>query len=724
MEIPTGPITLDTPLGPSQFLLDTLSGTEELGRLFAYEVELLSDTPGLRGPQLLGQPLAVHVSLDNGQVRHFHGILTNFRVVEAFGELVRYAATIRPWFWLLTRTHNCRIFQNKSVPEIVKELLRLHGLADFEEALFETYEAREYVVQYLESDFNFISRLLEDEGIYYYFRHEASRHVMVLADSGAGHNPAPGCQPLPYSSPDRHQQKYEEVVQRWDGAEHVRTGKFAHTDYDFEKPSADLSAQAAMPRQYAYADFERFQFPGNYVERSRGEALARVRIEEIQADYEKAHGSTNAYGLAVGFRMTLSEHPQADQNREYLVVRTHIELHAPAIRSGRKRDLFYHADFAAVPREVPFRPARLSDKPRVLGPQTAMVVGKEGEEIWTDEYGRIKVKFHWDRYGEPNENASCWIRVAQLWAGGGWGGIHIPRIGHEVIVDFLNGDPDAPIVTGCVYNKLNMPPYALPTKPTQSGIKSRSTPEGSPNNFNEIRFEDKKGSEELYVQAEKNQTSLVKNDQSLSVGANRSVSVGANQTTSVSGTRTTSVTKKDTQTFSDEQAITVTLAQTGTYNQGRTTSVNAKDDKLTVSGANKTTTVHGKYEITADTLFQVTEGGDTFLMKAGNLKATNGQCTFEIKDTDVTISAAAKIKLECGSASITLTQDGTITIDGSSKVELLSKMIDAAGQTKTTVSGAQASIELAAAGATVSGPKATVSAAGVTEITGALVKIN
>jgi type VI secretion system secreted protein VgrG len=352
-----------------------------------------------------------------------------------------------------------------------------------------------------------------------------------------------------------------------------------------------------------------------------------------------------------------------------------------------------------------------------------VVVGEKDQEIWTDKYGRVKVQFHWDRYGNGDENSSCFVRVSQVWAGAKWGAMHIPRIGQEVIVDFLEGDPDRPIITGRVYNDDNKPPYDLPDNQTQSGIKSRSTPKGGPNNFNEIRFEDKKDNEELFIQAEKNQTTKVKHNQSISVGADRSVSVGGNESISVTGTRSSTITKKETQTFKDDRVmtvaktdtVTITEAHTGTYHGGRTETVD-KGDTLTVNASDKTTTVHGQFNITADKQFQVTQGANKLLVKnavdvdsEGQIHLHNPKCSVDLKDGKVVITAADEMTLVCGSATISLKKDGTIEINGAQKVQ---------------ATGGGSGMELVAAGATMSGTKTTVSGTAVTEITGAIVKIN
>jgi type VI secretion system secreted protein VgrG len=666
--------------------------------------------------------MSVHLEVAD-QLRHWNGYVTEFYAAGTFGRFASYRAVLRPWLWLLTRTYNCRIFQDQTVPDIIKKVFRDNGFTDFEEKLAESYPAKHYVVQYRESDFNFVSRLMEQAGIYYYFKHTAAQHVLVLADSMSAHEPHPLLPTVPYQGPDTHRSQLIDYVHVWSRGQSLQPGAYAVTAYDFERPRASLSAQVADPKPHANAEFEVFDYPGVYTEVSDGESYAKVRLQQAQTLFEVANGRTNARAFCVGNLVTLSDHPREEDNREYLIVSAHYALVGQDLESGMTPRTPYECSFQVTDSKLPFRTPVTAEKPLVHGPQTAMVVGKEGEEIWTDEFGRVKVQFHWDRFAKGDETSSCWIRVAQIWAGTGWGGINIPRLGQEVIVEFLEGDPDRPIITGSVYNNDTAVPYTLPANQTQSGIKSRSTKGGSAANFNEIRFEDKKGAEEFHIQAERDKTELVKRNHSISVGASRSVSVGGAESYSVTGARTTTITGADKQTFLNTRNMTViktddvevTGQHTGKYHGGRENTVE-KLDKLTVDGANKEVTVHGEYNVTADTHFKLIQGSDQLLMEnkfnltsAGEIWLDNGDCRVELKSGKIAVTAATEISLSCGGASITLKKDGTIEIAGSQKISL---------------TGGQGSIELAAAGATMSGPKATVSGAGSTEITGAVVKIN
>lgn len=714
-----------SPLGADALLMLSLSAREALGRPFTYELELLSDDPRIDLSALLGQTMSVELELSEGSVREFGGHVTHFSLVGELGRYVRYRAVLRPWLWLLGHTATSRIFQNQSVPEVIKHLFREHGFTDFVELLSGEYRTWEYLVQYRESDLNFISRLMEQEGIYYFFKHEAGKHTLVLADSYSAHQPAPGYEEVPFFPPQTRERRERDHIDGWQVSRQMRSGAVSLSDYDFERPKAKVASTLRAPLEHAHAELEVYDYPASVRQSLEAEQQARVRLEERQVDYEVALGRGNARGVQVGGLFALTDFARDDQNKEYLVVDAHYEVRVDGYESGSSEpeEPDFRIQFTAIDSKRPFRAARLTPKPVVEGPQTAVVVGQEGQEIWTDQYGRVKVQFHWDREGAFDESSSCWIRVAQVWAGAKWGGIHIPRIGQEVIVDFLEGDPDRPIITGRVYNADNMPPYDLPANQTQSGIKSRTSKGGTPSNFNEIRFEDKKGQEELHVQAEKDMTTLVKNNRattvrashSVSVGGSRSISVGGDQTTTVKGTRSATTTKKETQTFKDAREMTVALtnsdtitgAHTGTYKTGRTLTVSGADDALTVNGVNKTSTVNGEYNIKATAQFKVTHGSDEIFLKGALAKITNGKCTVSLDGGKVTIEGPEEIVLKCGDSTITLKPSG-IEVKG----------------TKVSLDGKGSRLELAAAGATMSGPKCSVAGASVTEVTAPLVKIN
>ncbi|WP_434602279.1 type VI secretion system tip protein VgrG [Pseudomonas sp. Z4-7] len=536
---------ITSPLGPEVLLLKDMGGGEELGRLFNYELQLHSLDNAIDLNQVLGKPMCVSVQLDGGGERHFHGIVARFSQNIDQGQFASYQATLRPWLWLLTRTSDCRIFQNLTVPQIIKQVFRDLGFSDFEDALSRPYREWEYCVQYRETSFDFVSRLMEQEGIYYFFRHEQGRHVLVLADAYGAHAQAPGYGSVPYY-PKNEQQRERDHIHDWHLAQEVQPGSLELNDYDFQRPSARIDVRSAMPRPHAAGDYPLYDYPGTYVQSEDGEHYARTRIEALQTLHEQVELAGNARGLGSGHLFSLTGFSRQDQNREYLIVGARYYVSQESGESGvGAPSAQFESSLTCIDAQQSFRPMAITHRPIVKGPQTALVVGPKGEEIWTDQFGRVKVHFYWDRHDQSNENSSCWIRVSQSWAGKNWGSMQIPRIGQEVIVSFLEGDPDRPIITGRVYNAEQTVPYDLPENATQSGMKSRSSKGGTPANFNEIRMEDKKGAEQLYIHAERNQDIVVEVDESHSVGHDRTKSIGHDETVIIGNNRLRIVKQED-----------------------------------------------------------------------------------------------------------------------------------------------------------------------------------
>ncbi len=536
---------ITSPLGPDVLLLNQMGGGEELGRLFTYELQLTSLDANIDLNQLLGKPMSVGVQLADGGERHFHGIVARCSQNIDQGQFASYQVTLRPWFWLLSRTSDCRIFQNLSIPQIIKQVFRDLGFSDFEDALSRPYREWEYCVQYRETSFDFVSRLMEQEGIYYFFRHEQDRHVLVLADAYGAHTTVPGYASIPYYPKDE-QQRERDHMHDWHLAHEVQPGSLELNDYDFQRPSASINVRSAMPRPHTAGDYPLYDYPGTYVQSEDGEHYARTRIEALQTQHQQVDFSGNARGLGSGHLFSLTGFSRQDQNREYLIVGIRYYITQENLESGGgSGSAQFESSLNCIDAQQSFRPLAITHRPIVKGPQTALVVGPKGEEIWTDQYGRVKVHFHWDRHDQSNENSSCWIRVSQSWAGKNWGSMQIPRIGQEVIVSFLEGDPDRPIITGRVYNAEQTVPYDLPENATQSGMKSRSSKGGTPANFNEIRMEDKKGLEQLYIHAERNQDIVVEVDESHSVGHDRNKSIGHDETVTIGNNRLRIVKQED-----------------------------------------------------------------------------------------------------------------------------------------------------------------------------------
>lgn len=684
-----------TNLGEGLLLLSAMSARETLGRPFCYELTLLSRDENLDLSALLGQPIAVTLELADGTLREFCGIVTHFSLAGELGRFVRYEATVRPWLWLLSQRKNSRIFQGKTALEVIETIFREHGFTDFSKALSVKYRPWEYLVQYRESDLNFVSRLMEQEGIYYFFKHEGGKHTLVLADSYSSHKATPGYETVPYFPPQVGERREQDFISSWTVTRQIRPGAFAARDFNFLQPSVLVAGELAKPNDHERAEYEVFDYPGEFKDKAEATTQAQVRLEELQANHEVAQGTTNARGLSVGGLFKLSNFPREDQNKEYLLVEVTYEIVVTGFESGSTQleppDL--RLSFKAIDSHQPYRAPRLTRKPRVEGPQTAIVVGQAGQEIWTDEFGRVKVQFHWDRVGQSNEDSSCYVRVSQIWAGSGFGGIHIPRMGQEVIVDFLEGDPDRPIITGRVYNQDNMPPYTLPDNATQSGIKTRSTKGGGPSNANEIRFEDKKGREDLLIHAERSQTTVVEGSQSISVGGERSITVTAKDTETFKAAREVNVNSTD--------LLIITDKHSGYYNNGRESFIGPLDFTY-VDGVRKTE-VKGDYKITATAEYLVIQGANMIDLKGSLAVFTNDDSRLTMDAGNTMLAAADKITVMCGGSTITLAKSGEISIRGS-KIELAADEITITGETSVTVTGGSASkVELAAASAKVSG---------------------
>jgi type VI secretion system secreted protein VgrG len=528
-------VAIETPLGKDVLLLVDMSGREELGRPFEFHLDLASENPQIKFSDIVGQNVTVQLELADGSARYFNGFISRFTQVSSGGDGARYSAIMVPWLWFLTRTADCRIFQEMTVPDIIKQVFRDAGFSDFEDALTGTYRTWEYCVQYRETAFNFVSRLMEQEGIYYFFRHENGRHVLVLADSPGTHQPCPGYESIScqFSGAPVSEQEY---IAEWVVETRIQPGSFSLNAFDFKNTKKDLHARASIPREHKAADFDVYDYSADYTEAGDGESYARRRIEELHSQYEVVTATSNARGLYTGGTFTLADHPRTDQNHEWLITGASYTITQSEFSSGDGgQECVYSCSLTAIGSTEPFRPARTTPRPTIPGPQTAIVVGPSGEEIHVDEFGRVKVQFHWDRYGKADENSSCWVRVGQTWAGKQWGAIYTPRIGQEVIIEFLEGDPDHPIITGRVYNGQAKPPYDLPANKTMSTLKSNSTTGGA--GFNEIRFEDKKGEEQVFIHAEKNQDIRVKNDCYEWIGNDRHLVVKKDQIEHVENNR-------------------------------------------------------------------------------------------------------------------------------------------------------------------------------------------
>lgn len=579
---------VQTPVGAELLTFTHLVGRDEISRCLAYTVGFVSSSPDIDPLKMLGG--AVSIEGESDPKRWFSGLVSEFRLTRIEDRLAYYEAVIRPWLWFLGNTTDCRIFQNMSVIEIVEEVFSKYSTAEFEKRLQGSYPPREYCVQYDESDLDFVQRLLEHEGILYFFEHDEGKHTLVLADAMNKLKPAPGYEKVPYHFEGQGSRRDVEYMTEWIPGSSVRPGAYVHTDYDFKKPGADLMAKSAQPFSHKLAAGENYRQPGAHLDVGRGDSLAAIRREEIQAVHQRIAAVGTVRGLYSGCTFKLDGFPREDQNQEYLVVSAEYRLFDPGYRAlADVESENFKVILGVAPTALPYRPPRVTTRPIMRGPQTATVVGPSGEEIFTDKYARVKVQFHWDRLGKKDQNSSCFVRVSQTWAGSGWGFIQIPRIGQEVIVDFIEGDPDLPIITGRVYNASQMPPYGLPGSATQSGWKSDSSKGGG--GYNELMFEDKAGSELVNFQAQKDHNLLIKNDRTKlvqhdqsdridhdakhSVGHNLDEDVGNNKTVKVGVDQTTDIGNNDTETVGVNRSLTVGSNETISIGSNSTETIGA-----------------------------------------------------------------------------------------------------------------------------------------------------
>ncbi len=504
---------------------------EGLSDDFVIVIEAVSDQEDLNFDQAIATHMTVKVETESGDTRYFDGLLTDAKWLGRRQGHHIYRLILKPWFWLLTKTANCRIFKDMSAPDIISEVLGEHDFSDFQNKLTESYDPIHYCVQYRESDYSFCCRLMEEFGISYYFEHDSGKHTMILADAKSSYGSIDGDPSIPYIATDGDSRHDQERLNHWVPGRKFRTGKFAVNDYDFEKPSASLEADRDAGASYRAGSLEHYDYPGRYTEKDKGSKFSNIRLEAEQAADKRIECAGEVPRLFPGGLFTLKDHFHGPQNREYLVVRASHQINAESYRSGANdTGEVYTGSYDVLASDTPFRTPARTGKPRIPGPQTAKVVG-EGE-IDVDEYGQIMVEFHWDR----DKTQSRRVRVAQVWSGKQWGGIYIPRVGQEVIVQFLEGDPDKPIVIGTVYNAEYMPPYSLPGEKNKAGVKSDSTIGGG--GYNEFVMDDSNGQELIGVHAQKDMETVIENDESLHVKHDRDTKIDNNRTEKV-GVNTT-----------------------------------------------------------------------------------------------------------------------------------------------------------------------------------------
>lgn len=662
---------------------------EELGTISEMRVEFEVPRP-VSPRQFVGKVMRVHVELSPGVGRSFSGICVS---VEARidGKQTALEAEVRPWLWMLTRNQNSRIFQEKTVKEIIEQVFSDASFSDYEFHLNSSYDTRVYCVQYRESDFDFISRLMEQEGIYYYFESELNEldtFKMVICDDMGGHSAVPEYSTIEYCRSDSIGTSSDDQIFDWSLEQSVLTGKVTLDDFDFLNPGSDLTAASIQERgTHSYKSYEIYDTPGRQMidgmdptgEIDRGGNLARVRLESEVVRFETWRGRTGVRTMGVGRTFGLTNFPADPVNKEYLVTSAVHEIEADYGRHFQKLDkdrAVYACGFTAIPVTVPFRSRQRTRWPGIPGIQTAIVVGPSGEEIYTDQYGRIKVQFHWDRVGENNENSSCWVRVVTPWSGKKWGMIHIPRIGQEVVIQFEEGDPDRPLCTGMLYNQDTMPPYALPENKTQSGIRTDSSKDVSDAaHYNELMFEDKAGNELVRMQAQKDHDLLVKNKYNVTVGFG-AMNYGdhaddaTSMSTVVKDTVSELITDGDRFRKIEKGSETIEIKTDKTQIiEGKRTETVTGNDTTTVKSGNVSLTVNqGNVESLikmGDLSTTLNMGNLSTLLKMGNLttQLKLGNISTKADLGKITSEAMQSIELKVGGNSIKIDQTG-VTIKG------------------------------------------------------------
>jgi type VI secretion system secreted protein VgrG len=522
-------LSLTTPLGDNKLVLTSLSGHEEISRLFRFQLEMIADDSDIQPAKIVGKEVGFSVELLGGEKRPFHGVVSHFVAGDEQDGRRNYRAEVVPWLWFLTKTSDCRIFQQMSIPDIIEKVFQEYGFTKYSLDLKGAHPKWEYCVQYRETDFNFVSRLMEQEGIFYFFQHEDQAHTLMIADHAGAYVDCTEKEVIYPTTEGR--AHIEDHLTGWEHRYEFRSGKFSQTDYNFKTPDKDLSTDSqtvvSLPDAKKY---EIYDYPGEYETVDDGREDTNVRMEEEEAGYDVVRGTSRCKSFTPGGKFKVKEHrSKSEQGKSFVVTAIHHQAVEPGqYETGQTvSDADYSNSFTSIPDNVVFRPERITPKPSIQGAQTAVVTGPEGEEIWPDEYGRVLVQFHWDREGQRHQDGkqtSIWIRCAQSVAGRGWGSMFIPRIGQEVVVTFLEGDPDQPLIAGVVYNADQMPPYPLPDEKTKSYIKTNSTLGGD--GFNEIRIDDQKDKEQIFLHAQRNMDVRVRNDSMERVIGHRHLIVG------------------------------------------------------------------------------------------------------------------------------------------------------------------------------------------------------
>ena len=559
--------------------------------MFEVEVDLASENFQIAPSALVSQPVTVRIMMSDSEDRFINGIISRFTLIPTRDKLAHYRARIVPDLWLLTRTTNCCIFQNKTIPEIVEAIFKRYGITKYNLQLTKTYTKLEYCVQYRECAFDFISRLLEEEGICYYFEHSDNAHTIVLSDTAQGHPPCKlDSEVLWEPGSGGGFTAQENYVTDWSRTVEVRPKKWTQGDFQFKQPALDLVSSIPTVSKVPGPDLERYDYPGRFGAIADGDQLTRTRIEEEEAAVDTIDGESNCRGFVPGFTFKMKQNFRTDQAGRFLLCSLNYQAEQGSLYVGDpNKEQRYLNHFTAIPAETNFRPPRVTPRPYIRGPQTAFVTGPKGEEMYVDQYGRIKVQFHWDREGSFDDVSSCWMRVSQSLAGKGWGALQLPRVGHEVIVTFLEGDPDRPVVTGSVYNADHIVPYKLPDEVSKSTLKTLSYPGGG--GFNELRLDDKKGSEQVFLHGEKDLDIRIKNDSREWIGRDQHLMVQRDQIEQIARDQHETIQRDQVEKIARDHHVTIAgkeaISITGSH------SIAVQGDVIEKFSASQTTQVSG-----------------------------------------------------------------------------------------------------------------------------------
>ena len=668
-------------------ILTSFSGHEEISRPFEFALEIASPLENIKPEEVIGQPLAVRIDRGPDEPRYIHGYISHlwagdFLATKGKSGLPSRAYRVRlvPWLWFMSRAARCFVYlpekAEKSIQDVLDEVLKRvksygHVETWIEEGAAAILKSRrvEHCVQYRETDFNFLSRTLERYGVYYYFKHEKDKHTLVLSDKIT----YPNCveSEIEYAPSLGGQVNIDRILS-WEHVYEFVSGKWEQTDYDFLQPSTSLKVNATRHSAIPLSNntgYELYDFPNDYMQKEDGNHEALRRMEEEEIRFNSVSGASTCKSMTSGFTFLLKKHHTcpSEQGKSFLLKSVSHSASQPGPFTDSGGGDNYTNRFVCVPRDMQFRPQRITPQPLLSSIQTAVVVGPAGEEIYTDEHGRVKVQFHWDREGKRDENTSCWMRVSQAHAGRGFGGIDIPRVGEEVIVSFIEGDLDRPMITGRVYHKESMPPFALPGEKTRSGMKTK-TYKGGGNN--ELSMDDTPGKEQIRIHGQYNMDTVVEHDETHTIHNNRTkavdvdetMTIGNNQKLDVGVNKDVTVGTNHSETVGSNQTINVGVNQSSSIGSNQSINVGSMKNETVgmmsneMVGIAKTTNVGAVYSIIAGAAMN-TAVGFISAEEVGMKKSTT-------VGSDYKISAGSKFEISCGSSKITMDSGGKVTISG------------------------------------------------------------